>query len=195
MTGREWDADVASYKAAVQDYRRRRFRSNVQTPLLEPVQQHVAATAPRAVPPPTPLPSPPPAAATPGAAAAITPPLAPPRFDAALLAASDRSTAPLALAGPHPLGAHPPAQLSLRPTPLFVRSTLPPPAPLIAQAPPALVPLPPPRVALPAPLAPPPPCQQAAQHATQTVATAPVPLPPPPPLAPQPVAALPVPCL
>ena len=42
MTGREWDADVASYKAAVQDYRKRRFRSNVQAPLLEPVQQHVA---------------------------------------------------------------------------------------------------------------------------------------------------------
>ena len=58
MTGREWDADV-TYKAAVQDYRRRRFRSNVQAPLLEPVQQHVAATAPLAVPPPTPLPSPP----------------------------------------------------------------------------------------------------------------------------------------
>ena len=55
MTGREWDADVVTYKAAVQDYRKRRFRSNVQTPLLEPVQQHVAATAPLAVLPPTPL--------------------------------------------------------------------------------------------------------------------------------------------
>ena len=119
MTGREWDADVVTYKAAVQDYRKRRFRSKVQAPLLEPVQ-HVAATAPRATPPPTPLPSPPPAAAMPDAAAVITP-LAPPRLDAALLAAPVRPAPPPALAGPQPLGAHPPALLSLRPTPPFVR--------------------------------------------------------------------------
>ena len=41
-------ADVVTYKADVQDSRKRRFRSNVPTPLLEPMQI-VPATAPRAI--------------------------------------------------------------------------------------------------------------------------------------------------
>ena len=208
MTGREWDADVASFKAAVQDYRKRRFRSNVPTPLLEPMQI-VPATAPRTIPPPTPLPSPPPPVAMPDDAEAITPTV-PPRLAASLLAAPARPTMPPTLVGQQPLGAHPPAPMSLRPTPPFVRAAPPPPAPLATAppsfeapkvaapphvtlpAPPALVSLPPPRVALQVPLAPPPTCQQTAQHAPQTVATALAPLPPPAPLAPPPVAALPV---